>query len=138
MQDPEAIRDVACCYASDGNTHPKDLKKSKFQLFWQQAGKLGHTESYYNIGCLYSRDGNGVVSKDQKKANHYFELAAIGGHEIARYNLGVSEMQAGKMSASPAVNLKRAMEHFTIGWAWPRYLFTDDQRLPLGGFNIKR
>ena len=56
-----------------------------------------------------------MVRKDQKKANHYFELAAIGGHEIARYNLVVSEMQAGKMSASsPAVNLKRAMKHFTI------------------------
>ena len=55
MQDPEAIRDVACCYASDGNIRPKDLKKS-FEL-WKQAGKLGHTESYYNIGCLYSRDG---------------------------------------------------------------------------------
>ena len=43
---------------------------------------------------------------DEKKAKHYYELAAINGLVIARHNLGCMEFQAG--------NYQRAYKHFII------------------------
>ena len=43
---------------------------------------------------------------DNKKALYFWELAAMSGHVIARYNVGCLEGQAG--------NLHRAMKHFMI------------------------
>ena len=43
---------------------------------------------------------------DEKKAIHYWELAAIRGHPIARNNLGISEWKAGKYD--------RAVKYFMI------------------------
>jgi len=78
--------------------HTKALK------LWQQAAKLGHTNAYYSIGCAY-RNGRGV-ERDAKKAEHYCELAALGGCEKARYNLGAFEKRDG--------NHHRALKHFMI------------------------
>ena len=61
-------------------------------------------EAYSNIGAAYE-NGNGVEI-DEKKANHYYKLAAIEGNEVARYNLGVGEENAG--------NMKRALKHYMI------------------------
>ena len=71
---------------------------------WQQAGEIGNALSYYNIGGAYI-NGNGV-ERDEKKAVHYFELAAMGGDVIARHNLGALEFNAG--------NMGRALKHFMI------------------------
>ena len=49
--------------------------------------------------------GNGA-ERDKKKANHYYMLAAIGGNEVARYNLGLDEECAG--------NMNRALKHYMI------------------------
>ena len=43
---------------------------------------------------------------DEKKAVHYYELAAIMGDEKARYNLGNNEIRAG--------NIDRALGHYMI------------------------
>ena len=43
---------------------------------------------------------------DQKKAKHYYELAAMGGHVDARHNLGIDEENAD--------NIDRAIKHFMI------------------------
>lgn len=43
---------------------------------------------------------------DEKKARHYYELAATGGDETARCNLGVMETRSG--------NVDRAMKHWMI------------------------
>ena len=43
---------------------------------------------------------------DKKKANHYYELAAIGGNVSARYNLGNNEWRSG--------NCDRALKHYMI------------------------
>ena len=48
----------------------------------------------------------GGVERDEKKAVHYWELAAMGGHVDARHNLGALEGRAG--------NMDRALKHFMI------------------------
>ena len=43
---------------------------------------------------------------DEKKAGHYYELAAMAGDVMARHNLGAMEGQAG--------NMDRALQHWMI------------------------
>jgi uncharacterized protein len=78
--------------------------RAKALKLWNRAAELGHTESYFNIGQAYYQ-GIGV-ERDMKKADHYYELAAICGHAGARNNLGCSEYQAG--------NWDRALKHFML------------------------
>ena len=54
-------------------------------------------------------DGNSIgirVERNEKKARHYWELAAMRGQTDARHNLGCFEEQAG--------NKDRALKHFLI------------------------
>ena len=44
--------------------------------------------------------------RDEKKARHYYELAAMRGNILARYNLGCSEGYVG--------NYDRALKHYMI------------------------
>ena len=64
--------------------------------------KLLHT--MINSNTLY-RNGEGV-ERDERKADHFDELAALGGHAPARHNLGNSERRVG--------NWNRALKHFVI------------------------
>ena len=58
----------------------------------------------HSIGIAHL-NGEGV-GKDIKKVKHFHELAAMGGHVIARHSVGAFEAQAGNMS--------RAMKHWMI------------------------
>ena len=69
-----------------------------------KAGELGCSDGYLHLGISY-RDGTGVAI-DTKKAKHYFELAAMMGHILARYNLGLLESGSG--------NVHRAFKHIII------------------------
>jgi len=80
----------------------QDLQKANELLL--KAGELGSVEAYYNLGNHYD-NGRGV-ERDKKKAQHYWELAAIGGDVHARHNLGLIEGKAD--------NFHRAMKHFMI------------------------
>ena len=71
---------------------------------YHQAAKLGNAKSYYNMACAYIT-GNGV-ERDEKKAKHYYELAAMGGDEQARHHLFNLEGCAG--------NMDRALKHLMI------------------------
>ena len=102
LGDADAIRNLGCCYFDGSHGLPQDYAKALG--LWHQAAELGNTTSYYNIGVAY-HNGNGV-ERDEKKANHYFELAAMGGHLDARHNLGAKEGRAG--------NIDRALNHFMI------------------------
>jgi uncharacterized protein len=42
---------------------------------WHRAGELSYAEAYNNIGNLYYT-GEGA-ERDEKKADHYYELAAM-------------------------------------------------------------
>jgi len=71
---------------------------------WHRAAELGSSDAYYNIGIAY--DSGLGVERDEKKANHYYELAAIRGDPYARHNLGAYEARAG--------NMDRALKHWMI------------------------
>ena len=72
-----------------------------------RAGELGNSKAHCNIGYAY-RYGEGV-KRDEAKAKYYYELAAIGGIAVPRYNLGNLENRAG--------NMDRAVKHWMISAA---------------------
>ena len=82
--------------------HPQDYQKAN-ELFLK-AGELGCADGYFNLGQAF-RFGRGV-EVNNKKAKHYYELAAMNGHIDARHKLGVVEAQE--------CNNHRAMKHFII------------------------
>jgi len=100
--DAEAVFNYGTLYAKGKHGYPKDYTKALEFYAW--AGKLGCAFGYHNIGSAYLH-GNGV-GKDMKKARHYWELAAINGHVVARFNLGCGEENAG--------NIDRALKHYMI------------------------
>ena len=74
-----------------------------------QAAKLGSIEAHDQIAKCYKNGfGKGVKLdiSNMDKAQYHMELAAIGGHEIARHNLGCEEGMAG--------NYDRAYKHFIL------------------------
>ena len=81
---------------------PQDRAKAN-ELFLK-AGELGCALAYFNLGNNYD-NGRGVEI-NEKKAEHYYGLAAMNGSVKARNNLGCLEGQAG--------NHQRAMKHFII------------------------
>jgi len=99
--DPIAIYTLGCNYR-DGSGYQQDYTKA-LELF-HQAGELGYSMAYCNIGYAYLY-GRGV-EVDKKKAEHYTELAAMAGDEKARDNLGNIEESIGTMD--------RAIKHCMI------------------------
>ena len=89
---------MGCHYYLGRHGLPQDSAKA--MELWHKAGKFG----YNNIGSAYVL-GNGV-ERDEKMAEHYYELAAMEGYVTARRNLGVDEYEAG--------NYERALKHFMI------------------------
>ena len=77
--------------------------KKAFEL-WTKAAELGSVNGYYALATTYWK-GIGV-EEDEEKAVHYFELAAVGGHERSRHILGMMEVDNG--------NVDRSMKHFII------------------------
>jgi TPR repeat protein len=73
--------------------------------YYSKAAELGSIQAHYNLSCMH-RTGEGV-EKDEKKSAHHLEVAAIGGHPNARYNLGCDEWSKG--------NIEKAVRHFIIG-----------------------
>ena len=102
LDDVEAIYNLGGFYYKGYIGFPQDHAKA-LEL-WHRAAELGSAKSYYSIGVAYY-DGEGV-ERDEKKAIHYYELAAMRGHVDARHNLGISEGRAG--------NMVRAFKHFMI------------------------
>jgi len=102
FNDATAIYNLGSHYAEGRYGLPQDM--DNVLELWHRAGELGNAEAYYNIGTAYWY-GRGVV-RDKKKVVHYYELAAMGGDEMARHNLGNAEVRAG--------NTERALKHYMI------------------------
>lgn len=100
--DPMAIYTLGWYYSQGLKGFPQDYKKAV--ELWHRAGELGSSAAYCSIGCAY-QFGQGVEI-DTKKAQHYYELAAIMGNVMARYNLGIMEKSNGKVD--------RALKHYMI------------------------
>jgi TPR repeat protein len=69
-----------------------------------KAAALGDVYAHYNV-CVMYHEGTGVA-KDMKKEFYHLEEAAIGGHPIARFNLGCYEGRNKKHD--------REMKHYII------------------------
>jgi len=100
--DAEAMYSLGNWYHTGMYDFPQDHTKA-LELF-HRAAKLGHANAYFYIGWAYQFSKG--VERDEKKAQHYVELAAIGGSEETRYYLGVGEKMKG--------NMDRALKHFMI------------------------
>ena len=100
--DAEAIDNMGSYYCYGQYGLPRSINKA-LEL-WHRAADLGHTDSYHNIGVAY--DFGKGVKMNEKMANHYYELAAMGGNASSRYNIGSSEYRVG--------NIERALKHQMI------------------------
>ena len=102
LNDANAIYVLGICYL--GGQFSVAQNTAKALDLYHQAGELGCSDAYFDIAkCYYNGRG---VERDQKKAKHYYELAAIKGHTEARHGIGVLETWEG--------NMNRALKHFTI------------------------
>ena len=72
--------------------------------YWKKSAELGNADAHYQLSVMY-RTGHGV-EKDEKKNIYHSEEAAIGGHPMARHNLGCFEGNNGR--------IERARKHFII------------------------
>ena len=102
MNRMEANDPVAICYVANRRYENRDYNAA-FE-YWKKAAALGDANAHHQLSVCY-KDGRGV-EKDQKRAIHHAEKAAIGGHPGARHNLGCVEVKNAQHS--------RAVKHFTI------------------------
>ena len=100
--DAQAMYELGCLYGNGMHGLPQNRDKA-LELYLR-AGELGCTKAYHNIGNDYWH-GRGV-ERNEKKATHYSELAAMGGDVHARHNLGCDDANVG--------NYDRALKHFMI------------------------
>ena len=84
---------AAMCFM--GKKHAQEGNFGEALEYWTKAAELGDVEANYCLGGIHY-NGNGV-EKDEKKAIHHTELAAIGGHTLARGYLAATEIQNGRM-----------------------------------------
>ena len=102
VDDTDAILILGNFYYDGEDGFPQDYGKA-LELF-VRAGELGCAKAYCSVGYAYSI-GEGV-ERDEKKAKHYYKLAAMGGDVDARCNLGNNKLRTG--------NMKRALKHYMI------------------------
>ena len=78
--DADAYHNLACKYLDGFIGLKRDPKRAE-KLFLQ-AAKMGSMQAHCSLGVIY-HTGQGV-EKDLKKAIYHYQIAAIGGEEIAR------------------------------------------------------
>lgn len=119
--DANAFFDMAWHYLDGhfGLVVKKDVQK--YLKLLQRAADLGSLDACHDLGLVYD-DGEAssraktkmypelaTIASNKSKSRHYTELAAKGGHVIARHKLGIFEYRNG--------NFWLAMRHFRISAA---------------------
>ena len=99
--DADSICMLARNYYQGFNGFQQDHARA-IELFTKSA-ELGCSQAHSSLGNIYLEGG------DMKKAKFYFEAAAMAGHDVARYNLGVMESNSGNVDGAV-----RAMKHWII------------------------
>ena len=109
LNEAEAFYQLGMQYQHGTLSLPKnkalDLNKA-FKLL-NQAAKLGSCRAHCNLGDVYQSGQR--VEKNMKKAMYHWKIAAIGGHERARFNLGIFEARQGNMDT-----MDKVMKHLII------------------------
>jgi len=95
--DPVAMRELGAERYNEGDYD------GAFE-YLTKAAELEDADAHYQLGWMYM-EGKGV-EKDEEKAVYHYEIAAIGGHPTARYNLGCYEEKGGRF--------ERAVKHWVI------------------------
>ena len=103
LNDAYAFYELSAVYKNGHAGIPKD--KKKVLELWNRAADLGLCNAHNSLAEAYYRGDHGV-KEDVNKAAHHWMLAAIGGHELARHNVGALEKEKGRMD--------RAMKHFMM------------------------
>jgi TPR repeat protein len=98
VNDPTSTYLLANSYYNGLNGLQQDHTKSK--ELYAKAADLGCSQANFQLANIYRQGG------DLKKAKFHFEAAAIAGHEIARYIIGLMEANSG--------NMERAIKHWKI------------------------
>lgn len=112
LNDVEAFLGLAADYR--GNMGSPKNEKKVFELL-SKAADLGSCRAHYQLSNMYHKGE--AMEKDMEKAIHHARLAAIGGHEVARHNLGAAEEEKGKKAHSidqGIHHMKQAMKHYMI------------------------
>jgi hypothetical protein len=101
--DAEAFYTLGCAYRVGHLGLSTNLNKALELL--KRAAELGSIRAHYDLATFmfHGRDG---AEKDKKKSIQHYKVAAIGGHEMARHNLGMIEMSEG--------NINIGIKHFMI------------------------
>lgn len=102
--DDKAMNKLAFEYQA-GTRVTQNLNKA--WKLWSRAAEMGNPSAHFNIARIYMQGGIDGVAVDLKKCQYHLEQAAMGGHELARFNLGSLEGDCGKG--------ERAKKHFMIG-----------------------
>jgi TPR repeat protein len=95
--------DPVALYEEGIDQYQKGDYRSAFG-YLMKAAEVGELEAHRYLSLLY-HNGEGV-EKDRGKEIHHLEEAAIGGHPVARYNLGAHEWNND--------NNERAVKHWII------------------------
>ena len=103
FNDPNALRNIAMCYASGKLGLPVDQAKCVDLL--RQSADHGCLEAQYQLG-VYHYDGEMGVEQNGYEALKWWERAAEGGDLIALHNLGGLEQNNGNHVA--------AMRHYRL------------------------
>jgi len=103
LGDAEAYMQLGVHYRDGDKGLPQDINKT-IEL-WQKAAELGSCKANYILTEMYS--SGEIVEMDNLKCIHHMTLAAIGGHENARYDLGIVERHV-------FGNIGKSMKHFII------------------------
>mmetsp|Transcript_24863 Transcript_24863/g.37663 ORF Transcript_24863/g.37663 Transcript_24863/m.37663 type:complete len:317 (-) Transcript_24863:50-1000(-) len=98
--DPVAISRKASKCATEGDY-------GSALVYGKKAAGMGDIAAHFLLSTLYS-EGHGVEI-DKKKERYHSEVAAIGGHPTARYNLAINALQKGG-----CLNMERAVKHLII------------------------
>ena len=101
--DPEAHVYLGDMYNEGKRGLPVD--KTRAVELWTEAARLGSVSAHFQLYEAYNLGARGV-DRNMKLATHHAEIAAKGGHTIARQNLGSDEANRG--------NYKRALKHWMI------------------------
>jgi TPR repeat protein len=80
---------------------------AKAMELYARSADLGCSTAHNNLACVYDEGG------DLKKAKFHYEAAAMAGHEVARFNLGMDEYNSG--------NKVRAVKHWMISASGGEY-----------------